>query len=174
VCGVLEARQHREDVRAPILWGLVWGGIQAASPLAFWWLDAATVYALGLALIASIYIGFAVADGRWVVIGVESGVALMFVLVAAAAITGSGLAARPRAGGPRAQGPVATPKQFIANTRWWPPFCLVVDWERPRSSPSRSWPVLSSMVDGSRHAQAVACVVYRVASPGNVPDVGAA
>ena len=43
--------------------GLVFGGIQAASPLAYWWLDAATVYAFGLALIASVYIGFAVADG---------------------------------------------------------------------------------------------------------------
>src|SRR6266516_2961172 len=43
--------------------GVVWGGIQAASPLVFWWLDAATVYALGLVLIASVYIGFAVADG---------------------------------------------------------------------------------------------------------------
>jgi hypothetical protein len=50
--------------------GIVWGGIQAASPLAFWWLDAATVYALGLALIASVYIGLAVADGRWFVIAV--------------------------------------------------------------------------------------------------------
>jgi hypothetical protein len=19
-------------------------------------------------------------------------------------------------------------RQFVANTRWWPPFCLVVDW----------------------------------------------
>jgi hypothetical protein len=56
-------------VRTPAMWGLVWGASQAASPLAFWWLDAATVYALGLALIASIYIGFAVADGRPTVIG---------------------------------------------------------------------------------------------------------
>jgi hypothetical protein len=46
------------------MWGVVWGGIQAASPLVFWWLDAATVYALGLALIASIYIGFAVVASR--------------------------------------------------------------------------------------------------------------
>jgi hypothetical protein len=59
--------------------GLAFGALQAASPLAFWWLDTATVYALGLVLIASVYIGLAVADGRW-------------------------------------------------NTRWWPPFCLVVDW----------------------------------------------
>jgi hypothetical protein len=53
------------------------------------WLDASTVYALGLALIASIYIGFAVADGRSRVIAVETGVATIFVVVAAAAVTGS-------------------------------------------------------------------------------------
>jgi len=44
--------------------GVVWGIIQAAAPLGFWWLDPATVYALLLALIAAVYIGFAVADGR--------------------------------------------------------------------------------------------------------------
>jgi fucose 4-O-acetylase-like acetyltransferase len=71
------------------MWGFVFGGIQAASPLAFWWLDAATVYALGLVLIASVYIGFAVADGRWVVIAFETNVAAIFVVVAAAAVTGS-------------------------------------------------------------------------------------
>ena len=39
------------DERVPLAWGLVWGVIQAASPFAFWWLDAATVYALSLARI---------------------------------------------------------------------------------------------------------------------------
>jgi hypothetical protein len=63
--------------------------MQAASPLAFWWLDAAAVYALGLVLIASVYIGFAVADGRPAIIAVESTVAGAFVIVAAAAVTGS-------------------------------------------------------------------------------------
>jgi hypothetical protein len=79
----------KRPVRAPAMWGFVFGGIQAASPLAFWWLDAATVYALGLVLIASVYIGFAVADGRWVVIAFETNVAAIFVVVAAAAVTGS-------------------------------------------------------------------------------------
>ena len=51
-------------IRTPVVWGAVWGCLQAASPLAFFWLDEATVYALGLALIAAIYIGFSVADGR--------------------------------------------------------------------------------------------------------------
>ena len=44
-------------LRAPVLWGVVWGLIQAASPLGFWWLDPAVVYALSLALIAAGYIG---------------------------------------------------------------------------------------------------------------------
>jgi hypothetical protein len=37
-----------------VLWGVVFGGIQAAAPLGFWWLDPATVYALGLVLIAAV------------------------------------------------------------------------------------------------------------------------
>jgi hypothetical protein len=51
--------------------GAVVGVVTAASPLAFWWLDPSTVYALGLALIAAVYIGFAVADGRqslWLIV----------------------------------------------------------------------------------------------------------
>jgi hypothetical protein len=72
----------RAGLRAPLGWGLVIGVAQAATPLAFWWLDTATVYALGLMLIASVYIGFAVADGRRTVLAVESGVADMFVIVA--------------------------------------------------------------------------------------------
>ena len=52
-------------------------------------MDGATVYALGLVVIASVYVGFAVADGRPKVIAVESSVTFAFVIVAAAAITGS-------------------------------------------------------------------------------------
>src|SRR4051794_15973848 len=74
------------DMRTPLLWGVVWGGIQAASPLGFWWLDPATVYALGLALIAAVYIGFAVADGRWKVIAVETTVAAGVVVGAPAGV----------------------------------------------------------------------------------------
>ena len=55
---------------AAICWGAVTGVIQAVSPLAFWWLEPRTVYALGLALIAAVYIGFAIADGRPKVIAV--------------------------------------------------------------------------------------------------------
>jgi hypothetical protein len=87
--GASGAHEHSARLQGPILWGAVWGGIQAASPLAFWWLDPSTVYALGLVLIASVYIGFAVADGRWLVIAVETNVAAIFVIIAAAAITQS-------------------------------------------------------------------------------------
>ena len=114
-------------LRAPIAWGIVVGGLQAASPLAFWWLDASTVYALGLILIAAVYIGFAVADGRPKVIAAETGVASLFVVVAAAAITGSPwlLVAGLLAHGLKDLWQHR--RQFVANTRWWPPFCLVVD-----------------------------------------------
>ena len=118
----------KHPARAPVLWGFVFGGIQAASPLAFWWLDAATVYALGLVLIASVYIGFAVADGRRGVIAVESGVASIFVIIAAAAVTGSPWLLVLGLAGHGLKDLWQHRRQFVANTRWWPPFCLVVDW----------------------------------------------
>jgi hypothetical protein len=76
------------SIGAAFLWGLLFGGMQAASPLVVWWLAPGTVYAISLILIAPIYIGFAVADGRPIIIAVESSVAAIFVVVAAAAITG--------------------------------------------------------------------------------------
>lgn len=109
------------------MWGVVVGLIQVATPFAFWWLDGATVYAVGLAVIAAIYIGFAVADGRSRVIAIETSVAMAFVLAATVGITGSawllviGFAAhglkdawQHRTG-------------FVSGTRWWPPFCAAVD-----------------------------------------------
>lgn len=117
------------EMRRPaIVWGVVVGVIQAASPLAFWWLEPATVYALGLTLIAAIYIGFAVADGRSKIIAVECSVATLFVIVAAAAVTGPawlvvlGLAAH----GLKDLWQQHT--KYVANTRWWPPFCATVDF----------------------------------------------
>ncbi len=115
-------------LRAPVMWGLVFGAAQAASPLAFRWLNTATVYALGLALIAAIYIGFAVADGRGRVIAVESTVASAFVIVAAAAITGSPWLLVIGLAGHGLKDLWQHRTQFVANTRWWPPFCLVVDF----------------------------------------------
>jgi hypothetical protein len=115
-------------MRGPVVWGFVWGVIQAASPLAFWWLDASTVYAIGLVAIASIYIGFAVADGRWVVIAVETNVAAIFVLVAAAAVTESPWLLVLGLVGHGLKDLWQHRSQFVRNTRWWPPFCLVVDF----------------------------------------------
>jgi hypothetical protein len=115
-------------LRAAVLWGLVFGVIQAASPLGFWWLDPATVYALSVALIPAVYIGFAVADGRRNVIAVESAVAAVFVVVAAAAVTGPAWLLVAGFAGHGVKDLWQHRRQFVANTRWWPPFCLVVDW----------------------------------------------
>lgn len=114
--------------RAPLIWGLVWGAIQAASPLGLWWLDAATVYALSLALIASIYVGFAVADGRPTVVAVETTVAGAFVVVAAASVTGSAWLLVLGLIGHGFKDLWQHRTHYVANTRWWPPFCLTVDW----------------------------------------------
>ena len=111
-----------------MLWGVVVGAIQAASPLAFWWLDPATVYALGLALIAAVYIGFAVADGRASVIVVESAVAAVFVVLAAAGVTGSAWLLVLGFIGHGLKDLWQHRSHYVANTRWWPPFCMVVDW----------------------------------------------
>ena len=50
--------------RSTVGWGVVVGVATAATPVGFWWLPATTVYAVGLAFIAAVYLGFAVADGR--------------------------------------------------------------------------------------------------------------
>ena len=114
--------------RSVLGWGLGVGVATAATPWVFWWLPATTVHAVAIVLIAAVYLGFAVADGRKRVIAVEAAVVSAFVLLAAVAVTGSpwwvvtGLFAhglkdlwQHRTG-------------FVAGTRWWPPFCVVVDW----------------------------------------------
>ena len=126
-----DKRRPRERLRAlrgPVICGAVVGVIQAASPLGFWWLEPRTVYALGLTLIAAVYIGFSVADGRGQVIAAESSVAGLFVVAAAVGVSGPawlivlGLAAH----GLKDLWQHRT--QFVRNTRWWPPFCATVDW----------------------------------------------
>jgi hypothetical protein len=116
------------DLRIPVAWGVAWGCLQAVSPLAFPWLDAATVYALGLALIAAVYIGLGVADGRGVVIAVETSVAAVFVVVAAVAVTGSGWWIVAGLAGHGIKDLWQHRTGFVANTRWWPPFCAAVDF----------------------------------------------
>ena len=115
-------------LRAPMLWGIVVGLLQAATPLVFWWLESATVYALGLVGIAFVYVGFAVADGRPRVIAVETTVTSAFVVVAAAAVTGSPWLLVAGMAGHGFKDLWQHRRHFVANTRWWPPFCMVVDW----------------------------------------------
>ena len=116
-----------ESLSKPILWGVAVGILQTASPLAFWWLEPGVVWALALLIIASVYIGFAVADGRPRVIIAEVLVASAFVVLGAVAIVASpwfvvaGLIAHGL------KDLWQHRRQFVANTRWWPPFCLVVD-----------------------------------------------
>lgn len=118
---------HR-GVRGAVACGVVVGVVQGALPLALAWLDPATVYALALTLIAAVYVGFAVADGRLNVLVVEVGVAVGFVALAAAVTMGfpwlivAGLAAHG------AKDLWQHHTQFVAGTRWWPPFCAAVDW----------------------------------------------
>jgi hypothetical protein len=83
---------------------------------------------LGPVLIASVYIGFAVADGRPKVIAAESIVASVFVVVAAAAVTGTVWLIVAGLVGHGLKDLWQHRRQFVANTRWWPPFCVVVDW----------------------------------------------
>lgn len=106
--------------RRAMLWGVVVGFGQAATPLLFWWLNSATVYALGIIVIASIYVGFAVADGRLKVIAVESSVTLAFVIVAAAAVTGSPWLLVAGLVGHGLKDLWQHRSHFVANTRWWP------------------------------------------------------
>jgi hypothetical protein len=115
-------------MRTPVLWGLVFGAIQAASPLSFFWLDPAVVYSLSVALIAAVYIGFAVADGRPLVITVECTVAGAFLVLAAVAVTESAWWLVIAFAAHGLKDLWQERHQFVRNTRWWPPFCATVDW----------------------------------------------
>ncbi|MGY1806336.1 hypothetical protein ACI8AF_03115 [Blastococcus sp. SYSU D00669] len=115
-------------MRAPLLWGAVLGVVQAASPLAFPWLRPDTVYALGLALIAAVYIGFAVADGRPHVLAVEVVVAAVFVVLAAVALAATPWLLVAGLAGHGLKDTWQHRTGFVAGTRWWPPFCAAVDW----------------------------------------------
>ena len=112
----------------PVICGVIVGASQAASPLGFWWLEPRTVYALGLTLIAAVYIGFSVADGRWQVIAAESTVAGLFVVVAAISVRGSAWLLVLGLAGHGLKDLWQHRTQFVRNTRWWPPFCATVDW----------------------------------------------
>ena len=112
----------------PIIWGLLVGAVQAASPVAVRWLEPATLHALYIAFIAAVYIGFAVADGRTKIIAVETTIAAAFLVLAAVGVTGSAwlLIAGYAAHGLKDLWQHRT--HFVAGTRWWPPFCATVDF----------------------------------------------
>jgi hypothetical protein len=124
----VRAPSVRRSLRTPVAWGVVLGVLQAASPLAFFWLDSRTVYALEIALIAAVYIGFAVADGRRHVLAVETAVASAFVVVAAATVTGSAWLIVAGLAGHGLKDLWQHRTGFVAGTRWWPPFCAAVDF----------------------------------------------
>jgi hypothetical protein len=119
---------HVRAVRRLVIWGAVAGVVQAVSPLGLWWLEPKTVYALGLTLIAAVYIGFSVADGRWKVIAIESCVAGFFVVMAAVSVSGSAWLLVLGLAGHGLKDLWQHRTQFVRNTRWWPPFCATVDW----------------------------------------------
>jgi hypothetical protein len=81
-----------------------------------------------LAIIAPVYVGLAVADGRSHVIAVEIGVALAFIILATAAIGASPWLVVGGLVGHGLKDLWQHRTHFVANTRWWPPFCLVVDF----------------------------------------------
>jgi len=127
---LLEAtpRKGRAALPLPVGIGLAVGVVQAAAPFTFWWVPAATVYAMSIAFIATVYIGFAVADARRNVLIVETIVACLFIVVAAFGVTGSPwlLVAGFFAHGCKDVWQHRT--GFVRGTRWWPPFCAAVDW----------------------------------------------
>jgi hypothetical protein len=115
------------DLRGPLLAGVAVGVLQVLSPFGFWWLTPATVYAVGLAFIAAVYVGFSVADGRPRVIVVECVVAGAFAVVAGAGVTGSAWILVAGFAGHAAKDFWQHRTRYVDNTRWWPPFCAVVD-----------------------------------------------
>jgi hypothetical protein len=116
------------SIRTPVLWGLVVGVVNVAVPPLFWWLALSTVHALAIVLIAAVYIGFAVSDGRPQVIAVEVAVASIFVVLAATAVTETAWLLVIAYAAHGLKDVWQHWHHFVANTRWWPPFCCAVDW----------------------------------------------
>jgi hypothetical protein len=110
-----------------VLWGVVFGGIQAASPLGFWWLDPATVYPpvadpdrRGLHRLPS--------SGRPAVLAVDSAVAGVFVVLAAIGVTGPAWLLVVGLTGHGLKDLWQRAPPLCGQNSVWPPFCLVVDW----------------------------------------------
>ncbi len=114
-------------MKRALSWGVVIGVAQAAVAMAFWWLPPSTVHALMVTLIAAVYVGFAVADGRTKVIVVEATVVVGFFIAAAPAVAATPwlVVALYLAHGAKDLWQHRT--RFVRGTRWWPPFCFAVD-----------------------------------------------
>ena len=123
-----QSSPERVSLRGPVGWGLALGAVQAASPVIFQWLEPATLHALYISLIAAVYIGFAVADGRPKVIGVEVAVASAFFLIAAISVTATSWLLVLGYAGHGLKDYWQHRRQYVVNTRWWPPFCAAVDF----------------------------------------------
>jgi hypothetical protein len=119
---------HTSTTTRALSWGVAFGAAQAAVAMAFWWLEPSTVHALMVALIAAVYIGLAVSDGRRNVIIAESTVVVAFFIAAASAVTVTPwlVVAMYLAHGAKDLWQHRT--HFVRGTRWWPPFCLAVDF----------------------------------------------
>jgi len=119
--------EHRDITRRALRWGVGFGTAQAAVALAFWWVDLSTVHALMVVVIAAVYVGFAVADGRTHVIALESAVVVAFFITAAVAVVATPwiVVAMYLAHGAKDLWQHRT--HFVRGTRWWPPFCFAID-----------------------------------------------
>ncbi len=119
---------ERRRYLVPICWGALFGVLNAGAPIAFWWLTPAAAQALIISFIAAVYVGFAVADGRTRVIAAEVTVASLFVVLAAVSVTSSPWFLAAAYAGHGLKDLWQERHKFVANTRWWPPFCAAVDW----------------------------------------------
>ena len=119
---------HASGTTRALSWGVAFGVAQAAVAMAFWWLEPSTVHALMVTLIAAVYIGFSVSDGRTNVIIAESTVVIAFFIAAAFAVmvTPWLVVAMYLAHGAKDLWQHRT--HFVRGARWWPPFCLAVDF----------------------------------------------
>jgi len=62
------------------------------------------------------------------VLAVETSIAAASVIVAAAGVTRPAWLLVAGLTGHGFKGLWQHRSQYVANTRWWPPFCLVIDW----------------------------------------------
>jgi hypothetical protein len=122
------AERLHESIRTPIFWGVIFGIINFAAPPLFWWLDLSTVHALLITLIAAVYIGFAVGDGRPRILVAELVVASIFFVLAAIAVVETAWLLVVAYAGHGLKDMWQHRTHFVANTRWWPPFCCAVDF----------------------------------------------